>query len=116
VRPVPVGYVGFCVPRGAREQRKERAWGENAKPFAGIVVYESLEVERDGREGIDKADELPRDFQKVRFLYAQEKLTMYQKKGLCTIGTGSMVSRRHWVSGLLPGLRGYPTYSAMTVI
>jgi hypothetical protein len=31
------------------------------KPFAGIVMGEALEVERDGSEGIDKADDLPQD-------------------------------------------------------
>lgn len=31
------------------------------KPFAGIVMREALKVERDGREGIDKADQLPQD-------------------------------------------------------
>ena len=61
MRSVPVGYVGFCVLGFAREQRKERAWGKDVKPFAGIVMCEALEVERDGREGIDNADQLPQD-------------------------------------------------------
>lgn len=62
MRSVPVGYVGLRVLGLAREQCKERAWGKDMEPFAGIVVCEALEVERDGREGIDKADELPQDF------------------------------------------------------
>ena len=59
---VPVGYVGLGVLGLAREQCKERAWGKYVKPFVGIVVCEALKVERDGREGIDKADELPHHF------------------------------------------------------
>ena len=62
MRSVPVGYVGLRVLGLAREQCKERAWGKDMEPYAGIVVCEALEVERDGREGIDKADELPQDF------------------------------------------------------
>ena len=62
MRSVPVGYVGLCVLGLAREQCKEWAWGKDMKPFGGIVVYEALEVECDGCEGIDKADELPQDF------------------------------------------------------
>jgi hypothetical protein len=61
VRPVPVGYIGLCVLGLAREKSKEWAWGKGVKPSAGIVVCEALEVEQDGREGIDKAHELPQD-------------------------------------------------------
>ena len=62
MRSVPVRYVGLCVLGLAREQCEEGAWGKDVKPFAGIVVCEALEVERDGREGIDKADKLPQYF------------------------------------------------------
>ena len=62
MRSVPVGYVGLRVLGLVREQCKEQAWRKDMEPFAGIVVCEALEVERDRREGIDKADELPQDF------------------------------------------------------
>lgn len=62
MRSVPVRDIGLCVLGLAREQCYEWAWGENVKPFAGIVVRETLEIERDGREGIYKADELPKIF------------------------------------------------------
>ena len=81
MRSVPIGYVGLGVPGDVREQCKERTWGKYVKPFAGIIVCEALDIERDSSEAIDKADDLPQDLVKVGFLYTQGKTHHVPNKG-----------------------------------